>query len=41
MKDKCFLDSNLLVYLYDDNEFEKKVRIESFLKTVKQKEELR
>lgn len=38
MRDKCFLDSNLLVYLYDQNEPEKRNYIESFLRKIKQTE---
>lgn len=36
MKDKCFLDTNVLIYAWDNNEIEKKKRINSFLRTVEE-----
>lgn len=39
MKDKCFLDTNLLVYLYDENEIEKQKSVITFLKSLRKKQQ--
>ncbi len=38
MKDKCFIDSNLLVYTFDPNELDKMNFISDFLDKIKKKE---
>lgn len=40
MKDKCFLDTNLLIYMYDLNEVIKRDSIVSFVNTIKNKVDL-
>lgn len=40
MKDKCFLDTNLLIYMYDLNEVLKRDSIVSFVNTIKNKVDL-